>query len=525
MRKSLVEKLIVLSLIFVLTFIFILPFSLVNIDTHHDGILLKPAIDVAQGKVLFRDTFVEYGALTTFVQAASIKLFGEYLLAMRLTTVFSYAVLAVLLWIIWSKFLPRNLTLISLILWLALAYFYDGPFHSWSSVYALVFQCVSFLAVLAFCKKQKYIYLIIAGAGASLAYWFRQPVGVFLYLAIGGFIMLLAFLKIISLKKMLSSLLSISAGFIIVSLPLLVYILKNGALHDWWIQSFVFPAVFTRFARGISLDQVLKSLSIAKFWKQIYAYFIWLALPLSIVYLTLKTLISLLKKKKSLRSTSVSILAAGFICLASWMQYYPVTEPSHFFWAATPMVGFLIYVLFNFFRQEVHLEEEKTVAISALIVSVFFVLRVIPGINRVQKAKVYSDSLLYLRYIRLTPNEKKTIDTFVTRLNKYLDKYNFYINTSPDAFISLYNQPRYQMIPPLTSYGKLMSDVLYPDYVSKVQKYVRAAHPVVVDRESIPLKDYCMVQNIYYFDPSIHIYIWVANSSKFGCRGLDTIRL
>ena len=149
MRKSLVEKLIVLSLIFVLTFIFILPFSLVNIDTHHDGILLKPAIDVAQGKVLFRDTFVEYGALTTFVQAASIKLFGEYLLAMRLTTVFSYAVLAVLLWIIWSKFLPRNLTLISLILWLALAYFYDGPFHSWSSVYALVFQCVSFLAVLS----------------------------------------------------------------------------------------------------------------------------------------------------------------------------------------------------------------------------------------------------------------------------------------------------------------------------------------------------------------------------------------
>lgn len=518
MRKPLPEKLIIPALIFILTFIFILPFSLVNIDTHHDGILLKPAIDVARGKVLFRDTFAEYGALTTFVQAASIKLFGEYLLALRLTTVFSYAALAVLLWIIWSKFLPKNLTLISLIFWLALAYFYDGPFHSWSSVYALVFQCVSLLALLAFCKKQKYIYLIVAGAGASLAYWFRQPVGVFLFLAIVGFVMLLAFLKVISLKKMFLSLMSMSTGFVIVSLPLLVYILKNGALHDWWIQSFVFPAVLTRFARGISLDQVLKSLSIAKFWKQIYAYFIWLALPLSIVYLTLRALISLLKRKKNLQSTSVSILAAGFICLASWMQYYPVTEPSHFFWAATPMVGFLVYVLFSFFRQNVHLEEEKTFAVLALIVAVFFVLRVIPGINRVQKAKVYSDSLTYLRYIKLTPYEKKTIDTFVTQLDKYLDKSNYYINTSPDAFISLYNQPRYQIIPPLTSYGKLISDAIYPDYVGRVQKYVEAVHPVVVDRESIPFKDYCIVQNINYFDPSIHIYIWVENSSNFGCK-------
>ncbi len=517
MRNSWLEKLEIPLLIFLATFIFILPFSLANIDTHHDGILLKPAIDVAQGKILFRDTFAEYGALTTFIQAAAIKLFGEYVLVMRLTTVFSYAVLAVLLWLIWSKFLPRTLALISLLLWLALAYFYAGPFHSWSSVYALVFQCISFLSVLIFCKKQKYIYLVIAGAATALTFWCRQPVGVFLSLAIGGFLIVLAFFKIISLKKMLSSIIGFIVGFILASFPFLIYIILNDALYDWWLQSFVFPAVLTRFVRGISFDQVLKSLSIAKFWKQIYIYFIWLALPLSIVYLTIKSLISLKKKKKILQSSTVSILAAGFICLASWMQYYPVTEPAHFFWAATPMVGFFILLLSRLFRQKFNFSKNKITLIFGLIIITFFIFRIIPGINRLQKATVYSDRLPYLRNIRLTPYEKETVDGFHSQLSKYLKNNQVYINTTQDAFISLFDQSGYRMIRPLTSYGKLITDAVYPDYVSRVEKYIDKVHPIVIDREAIPLKDYCIVTEAVFFDPAEHIYIWVPNSSQTGC--------
>lgn len=497
----------ILLLIFVSTFVFILGFAIINIDSHHDGILLKPAIDVAQGKILFRDTFTEYGALTTFVQAAAIKLFGEYVLVMRLTTVLSYASVAALLWFIWSQFLSKEMSLLALVFWLSLAPFYDGPFHSWSSVYALVFQCVSLIFLLRFCKKQNYLYLVIVGASSSLTFWLRQPVGVFLLLAIIGFIIAIGFFKIFSIKKVLLSIVCVMFGWAIASSPFLLYIFKNRALEDWWIQSLVFPTVLTRVVRGISIDQVLKSLSIAKFWKQIYAYFIWLALPLNVLYLTLKSSISLWKNRQPLQSKTVQLLGVGFICLASWMQYYPVTDPAHFFWAATPMMGFFF----------LHTSLKQITRILTLITIIFFIVRIYPGIVRMQKATVYSNILPYLRGIRLTPYERETIEKFYSHLSKYLSKYHAYINTTPDAFLSLFDQSSYRMIGPLSSYGKVITDALYPDYVSLVQNYAEKFHPVVLDRESIYLKDYCPVKEAIYFDPVEHIYIWIPNSSQTGC--------
>ena len=38
-------------------------------------------------------------------------------------------------------------------------------------------------------------------------------------------------------------------------------------------------------------------------------------------------------------------LACGFLSLASWMQYYPMADPRHFFWALVPMIGPFAYFL------------------------------------------------------------------------------------------------------------------------------------------------------------------------------------
>jgi hypothetical protein len=52
------------------------PFARLGIDPHHDGIMLKPALDVLAGETLFRDTFSQYGLGTTYMQAAALWLFG-----------------------------------------------------------------------------------------------------------------------------------------------------------------------------------------------------------------------------------------------------------------------------------------------------------------------------------------------------------------------------------------------------------------------------------------------------------------
>ena len=53
-------------------------FAQMDPDWHHDGILFKPAIDVASGLSLFRDTFSQYGALTTYLHATALHLFGKH---------------------------------------------------------------------------------------------------------------------------------------------------------------------------------------------------------------------------------------------------------------------------------------------------------------------------------------------------------------------------------------------------------------------------------------------------------------
>src|SRR4051812_34011468 len=77
--------------VFIVTFAVYYPFSLIGVDPHHDGIMLKSAMDVLSGQVLFRDTFDQYGALTTYLQAFSLFSFGASLKVLKISTVFFYA--------------------------------------------------------------------------------------------------------------------------------------------------------------------------------------------------------------------------------------------------------------------------------------------------------------------------------------------------------------------------------------------------------------------------------------------------
>ena len=63
-------------------------FAHLDPDWHHDGIMFKPAVDVASGLSLFKETFTQYGALTTYLQAGAIALFGEHLIVLRFQAAF-----------------------------------------------------------------------------------------------------------------------------------------------------------------------------------------------------------------------------------------------------------------------------------------------------------------------------------------------------------------------------------------------------------------------------------------------------
>ena len=108
-----------------LTAILLYPFASRGVDFHHDGIMLKPAMDVLTGQTLFRDTFTQYGALTTYLHVLALKI-SPTLFAIRLETVVVYSVAVFFLVAAWQMFLPKVLTIVAYSLFLVFIPFYDS---------------------------------------------------------------------------------------------------------------------------------------------------------------------------------------------------------------------------------------------------------------------------------------------------------------------------------------------------------------------------------------------------------------
>src|SRR5664280_927594 len=176
-------------LVFVTMFGFHAVLARHGVDPHHDGIMFKPALDVAQGKMVFRDTFTQYGGVTVLMQAAAIKLFGEYLLVIKLQTALMYGASIFLFWRVWSRLMPSWLaTFVCIVATLMAPDTIALGSLPWSSVYSLFFQSLALLCAVRYVEHGRERELVFAGAAAALAFWCRQPVGVFL--AAGMFIAL-----------------------------------------------------------------------------------------------------------------------------------------------------------------------------------------------------------------------------------------------------------------------------------------------------------------------------------------------
>src|SRR6185295_18943843 len=95
------------------------------------------------GQTLFRDTFSQYGPLTTYLHVLALHVFGGGLAAVRLGTLWAYVLTGGILVATWRLLMPHSLVLCAFAVWLMMA-----PFPAmvpWSSVYALVFQSLSLL--------------------------------------------------------------------------------------------------------------------------------------------------------------------------------------------------------------------------------------------------------------------------------------------------------------------------------------------------------------------------------------------
>lgn len=213
----------------------IVPLAAIGLDPHHDGIMLKPALDVADGQVLFRDTFSQYGPLTTFLHALVLAV-SPRLLSLKIVTVAADAFTLGVLYLVWRAILPRSLAFVSAAIFLLLNPLFDTDWTvlPWSSDMAMLFQAIAWLALVQTLVATRPVpWAILLGVAAAAVFWCRQPVGLSL---IGTLVVVAAGLPVagwqggIGPRSGVVSALAAVGGMAAVSGLVLGYLWANDAL-------------------------------------------------------------------------------------------------------------------------------------------------------------------------------------------------------------------------------------------------------------------------------------------------------
>lgn len=350
------SKVFHLSLVFFLTIAIVGFFSITQVDPHHDGIIMKPAVDVANGKMLYRDTFAQYGALTTLLQSFAVKVFGEYLLVIRLLTVLFYGITLVLLWLIYSRILPEWLCTFYCIVCLMLGYFlYDHPamyIFPWATVFAISSVLASLYFVILFLERQNNSFVFLTGIFSSLTFWFKINYGIISFPIL--LLILITLYLIPNEKKVtLRGLLVFLSGYCIVHAGFVIWLAVNESLGDFIIQTVKFSFFFSGNNLFSTGDPFVSSLFKSLFQigsQHGYISYIWTVIPLvasSIAALSFVRLVTRTDVSLSCGITfAISSVSAGL-----WFGYYPINALFHMYLSSLSSVGLFIYFIWKVTEQ------------------------------------------------------------------------------------------------------------------------------------------------------------------------------
>ena len=383
------------------------PFARIGLDPHHDGIMLKPALDVLAGQVLYRDTFSQYGPLTTYLQALALAV-QPTLLSLRVLSVLANAVSLFFLYLAWRVLLPRSLSLVASLLFVIHAQFFDPmfPLIPWSSVLALFPQSVAIFSLMRIVAGPPHaVWPWLLGLACACTVWCRLPVGIILTLSVGTIATALHFTGWREYAPFTRKLwLKAGAAFCGVSVLMFGYLADQGALAAGWEQTILWPrrwaleynsVIFWINAQAFIYPReawVLIATLLVSFLPAIlrrirpglpgWVDFAWLAI-LSGIYLGFARpwvapalglflggwnaavllaigLQAILVVGRALRRPAgagglpdreyySSATLAGLALGSAW-QIYPLPEPNHLYWALAPGLGVLVYCCHRWLR-------------------------------------------------------------------------------------------------------------------------------------------------------------------------------
>lgn len=387
--------------------VLLVPFARIGVDMHHDGIMLKPALDVRSGQVLFRDTFMQYGALTCYIHAAALWIHPT-LLTLKFLTVAAYGATLFILYASWRIILPRSLTVLSCLLFILFVPCYEDTlpgwglywkFLPWSSVLAMLFQSIGLYALFQVIRIVNPVrWGGVLGMACSAVYWCRQTVGLSMFGCLVVIYLALLWTKWTPdgcTKR--SLIVSFWGGLVAVSAPLMAFIIISGAESEWWYQNYAWHWKWVSEGLGISwgmlalkvlhlrngtqlvvlllvisLPSVIKRFHPTLSSRSVIAYFVFLGgllvwqhdrvleaialreggwtvlFPVVIVAQALVFAAQAAAGWGTAKTTEYYLTAAlAVFSLGSLLQFIPIVDSWHILWALAPTFGLIVFIFWR----------------------------------------------------------------------------------------------------------------------------------------------------------------------------------
>ena len=482
-------------------------FAWYDVDLHHDGIMLAAADQVAKKRVIFRDVFCQYGALTVWIQSLPVSFFGADVLVIRLTTVLFYGFIALLGANIWGRFLKFPFKWIWHLCFFALCPFYLMSFHPWTSVYALFFMLLGLEMQLRFLEDDTSVQHPAEWAGVCAfgAFLCRTPCGIVTLAA--GILLFLLHAQVEKTPRRFRGLLSYVGGAGAAALLYAAYLTVAGAWEDYILQCFKFASTY---ATGTSCTAYWQKFCNTLFPAQDplgVCSVIFLLFPLLTIGAIWGMCRKILSFSREDRKKQLPLAAVLLLTAASLHQYYPVPCFRHLWWAAIPAFG--VYALT---AQKIW-ERQKSMKIRVVLLIVLatplltaFAFRGATVVDTAAKLpRMITADLPGMRNSLMLKDDYAFIKSLYNAFNDLPAeiRQRGVLNHTPDGGFNL-------LFPALPEFNYPMFvnwyDLVYPDYTAVISFYVEQKKPVILSTMLEKIPEYRIVFKGRRFDKNFYLF-------------------
>ncbi len=477
-------------------------FATIGMDAHHDGFMFKTALDLAHGKVMYRDTYSQYGILTSYIQAFFILIFGERVLSIRIATVIMYVLTLIINYLIWKRYVNRVNAFILNIVAMFMGPYYAMGFYflPWSSVYSLFFMMLGIYCYILYMETKKSLLLCLCAACSVCAFLCRQPVGMVLVIAFYLMQFMFMWIEPDSKKTIFKECRIYSLVLCVMTLIFIVYLIFSGSMEDFWIQNIKYMIKFGNDQGAIGNSNLIKSLVACLFGKGWSGEYVWGILAIiNVAHFFIKLLYC--KKKKAITSEDKCILMLNMYACASWHQYFPVPCIRHRYWGAFPMLGIVLYSLISLCKKIYPGKNNgstKENAVALYVVAMVLFLGITGQVlwnrgsaivekSRMDYAEVENSGYDFLDGLRLSKAQREFYDPLHRAIKSAVEEIGKEVmNYTQHGYFAAFNNENYHK--QYNNWGEEM----YSDYDEIVQKYIEEKEPIIIAASGMNIKNYHM---------------------------------